>query len=95
MGPPTHTAEDVVLGEGGPAAILTGVLGILCPLRSSRHVDDIVEEGLVHLAQVGSLGGPVVHLNVDVGMDVGIPVVGIGRLVGPYTLQVIGQGHAA
>ena len=86
-------AEDVVLRVAGPAAALTGSCGVPLPLRTVRHVDDVVQERLVHLAEVGLLGGPVVHLHVDVGVDVGVP--GGVVHVAPDALEVGGQGNAA
>ena len=47
----------------------------------------------MHLAEVGGLCGPIVHLYVDVGMDVGVPG-SIGAVV-PDTLQVAGEVNTA
>ena len=47
----------------------------------------------MHLAEVGLLGGPVVHLHVDVGVDVGVP--GGVIHVAPDTLQVVREVHTA
>ena len=53
---------------------------------------DVVGEGGVEVAEVGHLGRPVVHLYVDVGVDVGVPR---GRIaVVPDPLQVGRQGDA-
>lgn len=90
-----HATEDVVLRVASPSAALSGRLRVAGPLLvvAGRHVDDIVEERLVRLAQVGGLGGPIVHLHVDVRVDVGVPRC-LGHVV-PDALQVGGQGHAA
>ncbi len=47
---------------------------------------DEVEEGAVALGEVGRLGGPVVHLDVDVGVVVGAPRRGVG--VVPKALEI-------
>ncbi len=50
------------------------------------HCIDKISKGKEHFAQVGYLGWPVVHLDIDVDMIVGAP----GRIesVGPYALKV-------
>ena len=64
-------AEDIVLGEACPAAILTLLLCPLLPLRLLLcHSPDVVEEWHVHLAEVCWFRWPVVHLHVDVRVDV-------------------------
>ena len=89
-----HAAEDVVFRVAGPAFALSGSLGVSLPLVVvGGHVDDIVEERHVHFAQVGGFGGPVVHLHVDVRVDIGVPC-GFAAVV-PDTLQVGGEVHAA
>ena len=69
------------------------MLGIRLPLLAVRHVDGPVEEGVVELAQVGDFHRPIVHLHVDVGMDVGVP--SRRAAVVPDSLQVAWQGHSA
>ena len=94
VAPQTHAAEDVVLCEAGPSVLHASKLcGGTLPVVASGHIDDVVDEGQMQLAQVGGLGWPIVHLHVDVGMDIGVP----GRLtaVVPYTLQVAGDIHTA
>ena len=45
----------------------------LFPTLGLCTTDDEVYERLVQVAEVGDLGGPVVHLDVDVGVDVRVP----------------------
>ena len=52
-------------------------------------VENIVEEGEVAVGEVGGFCGPVVHLHVDVRVDVGVPRC-IGLIV-PDTLQIGGN----
>ena len=69
-----YAAEDIVLGETSPTAVLTLQLCPLLPLRLLFcHSPDIVEERHVHLAEVCRLSRPVVHLNVDVRVDIRVP----------------------
>ena len=99
MLPATRTAEDAVLCKEVPTVAAgsrragAGMLGIRLPLLAVRHVDGPVEEGVVELAQVGDFHRPIVHLHVDVGMDVGVP--SRRAAVVPDSLQVAWQGHSA
>ena len=56
-------------------------------------VIDVVDEGHVELAEVGDFRRPVVHLHVDVGMNVAIPCRAVG--VVPDALQVARQSDAS
>ena len=49
--------------------------------------DDVVQEWQVHGAEIGSLCWPVVHLYIDIRVDVAVPEAGIGVVV-PDALQV-------
>ena len=90
----TYTAEDIVLSIASPTLRLAGILGILLPLTMIHsHVGDIIEERQVHLAQVGRFCWPVVHLHVDVRVNIRSPRWSVG--VVPNTLQVAGQIHTA
>ena len=53
------------------------------------HVPNVVDERQVQFAQVRGFSGPVVHLHIDVRMDVRVP----SHLVNvvPDTLQVSGK----
>ena len=93
MHPVTYTTKDVVLGKGCPATVLARLLSIVLPLFALRHVDDPVEERNVHLAEVGYLGRPVVHLYIDVCVDIAVPLWTAD--VVPKTLKVAGQRHTA
>ena len=75
VAPSAHTSEDVALGEDRPTHFLTiasPASGFL-PTFSFVVVEDIVEEGEVAVGEVGGFCGPVVHLHVDVRVDVGVP----------------------
>ena len=88
-------AIDVVLGGERPALRLTGYLAcVLAPLRPVAGLTlDVVQEGQMQLAEIGGLSGPVVHLHIDVRMDVGVPR---GRVaVVPDALQVARQVDTA
>ena len=92
--PDAHAAKQAALGEYGPALLHTGILlGCLLPVLVAGILDDIVKQRHVQVAQVGRLSGPVVHLNVDVGVYVGVP--GSIAHVVPYTLQVVGSHEFA
>ena len=89
-------AEDVVFNGYCPARC--AALDFLCQSLPGRiggggEVDDVFEERLVHLAEVGGVNGPVVHLDVDVGVYVAVPEVGVGAVV-PDALQVAGRVDA-
>ena len=56
-------------------------------------VVDVVKERLGTFGEIGSLGMPVVHLQIDVGMVVGVPR--CMQIAAPYTLQVCRQRLAA
>ena len=93
VAPSGGAAEDIVLHSHGPATCLAGNLcGQSSPRRvgSSSQVDDVVEERTVHFAEVGGVSRPVVHFDVDVGMNVAVPETGV-RAVIPDTLQVAGR----
>ena len=45
------------------------------PFGTLRHVDDVIEECHVGVAQSGTFGRPIVHLNVHISMDVAVPLV--------------------
>ena len=89
-------AERVVLGMGHKAVALgvTG-FGLDASVDLGRHAAGLAQgvhignEGLGALSQIGGVRGPVVHLQVDVGVVVGVP----GRLllVVPHALQVARQ----
>ena len=53
----------------------------------------MVQEGQVHFREVGWVGWPVVHLHIDVGMDVAMPEAGVAAVV-PDALQVGGRMDA-
>ena len=91
--PGGHTAEDVGFCEHRPTLVLSAALGSCLPIGRLGVVDDVVEEGQVAVAEVGGLGGPVVHLHIDVGVDVGIPG-SVGYVV-PDTLEVGGDVDVA
>ena len=89
--PSAHTSEDVALGEDCPTHFLTIVSpasGFL-PTFSFVVVEDIVEKGEVTVGEIGRFCGPVVHLHVDVRVNVGVP----RRLclVVPNALQIGGH----
>ena len=89
--PGAHTSEDVALGEDCPAyflAVLSPTSGIL-PALIFVVVENIIEEGEVAIGEVGGFCGPVVHLHVDVRVDVRVPRC-IGLIV-PDTLQIGGN----
>ena len=94
VAPRAHAAPDVALREDGPSlrdlAILASSILVTAHLC---HLDDEVEEGQVHLRQVGGFGRPVVHLHVDVGVYVAVP--GCRSQVVPDALQVAGDVHAS
>ena len=91
VAPGGGAAEDVVLHSDCPAlgsALDLG--GELVPGRvaaGSAQVQDVVQEGQVHLREVGGVGGPVVHLDIDVGMYVAMPERAVAAVV-PDALQV-------
>ena len=94
--PSGGAAEDVVLNGYCPARC--AALDLLCQSLPGRiggggEVDDVLEKRLVHLAEVGGVNGPVVHLDVDVGVYVAVPEVGVGAVV-PDALQVAGRVDA-
>ena len=90
VAPRAHAAEDVVLGEACPSVRDTAVGGGgAVPVGAPGHIDDIVEEGQVCLAEVGGLGGPVVHLHIDVRVDVAVP--GCLAEIVPDALKVVGH----
>ena len=91
VAPSAHTSEDVALGEDRPTHFLTiasPASGFL-PTFSFVVVEDIVEEGEVAVGEICRFCGPIVHLHVDVRVDVGVP----RRicLVVPNTLQIGGH----
>jgi len=49
-----------------------------------------IEKGKVQLRKLGNFGRPIVHLEIDVGVEIGIP--GRFHLPGPDSLQVCRQG---
>ena len=89
--PSAHTSEDVALGEDRPTHFLTiasPASGFL-PTFSFIVVENIIEEGEVAVGEICRFCWPIVHLHVDVGVDVGVP----RRLclVVPNTLQIGGH----
>lgn len=70
-----------------------GVLaGYVLPMMVGCILDNIVEERQMELAKVGGLCGPVVHLNVNVGVNVAVPW-GFSLVV-PDALQIVGYVNA-
>ena len=58
-------------------------------LPTTRHQSvDEIEERFVTLRQPGQLGGPVVHLQIDVGVVVAVP--GRGDVMAPDSLEIRG-----
>ena len=88
-------AVDVVFGRQRPALRLSGdILRISAPLRTFASLAiDVFSVRQMEFAQVRHLGRPVVHLHVDVRVNISVPWRCIA--VVPNTLQVVGQHHAA
>ena len=92
VAPCAHSAKDIVLGEAGPSRLHLPILrGGTMPVVSACHINNVIKERQMHLGEVGRLGRPVVHLHVDIGMDVTVPG-GLAHIV-PDALQVAGHIH--
>ena len=91
VAPGRRAAEDVVLHGHGPSP--GSALYLRCQLvprgvaARCAQVEYVVQEGQVHLREVGRVGRPVVHLHVDVGMYVAMPEGRVAAVV-PDALQV-------
>ena len=86
------SAKDVGLCRHHPSAhtALVALCHAVEIIVVGGEGDDVVQKWQVHRAEVGDFGRPVVHLNIDVGVDVAVPETGI-RVVVPDALQVGGS----
>ncbi len=92
--PCAHAAEQIAFRKHRPSVLHLGIfLGHALPVLVSCVLDDVFQQGQMQLAEVCVLNGPVVHLDVDVGVDVAVPG-GVGHIV-PDTLQIVGSYDAA
>ena len=92
VAPGAHAVVERSLGEYAPAIAIVVALAHFLPTGTLGTTQDEVNERLVQVREVGNLCGPVVHLDVDVGMDIRVP----GRFratVVPDTLQVVGSSN--
>ena len=88
-------AVDVIFRRQRPTLRLSAdILRIFTPLRTLASLAvDVVGERTVEFAQIRHLGRPVVHLHVDVRVNIAVPWRRIA--VVPNALQVVGQRHAS
>ena len=71
VSPKTHATENIVLGKACPSILHSSIFpGGSLPVVPACHVDYIVDEGQMQFTQIGWLGWPIVHLNIDIGMDI-------------------------
>ena len=87
-----HQGGPFIAVEVGGVAVLGQVL--FCqpfPVVALREVYDPVAEGEVVVREVGHFCRPIVHFDIDVGMDVAVPHL---RVMGPDALKVGRSVHA-
>ena len=91
IAPSRSASEDIVLHSYHPTFCAT--LHFLCELiprriaARSAKVDDVIEERQVHLREVCWVGRPIVHLHIDVRMNVAMPERRVAAVV-PNALQI-------
>ena len=88
VAPCTHTVVERRLCKHTPAITVVVLFSHLLPTVALCAADDEINEWLVKVTEISDFCWPVVHLDVDVCVDIGVPW-RIGTTVVPDTLESI------